>query len=203
MSRNERFALALLTSTAMLCSGAGCRRNEAPEGADRSAGEGPRKPAELLLFSKELRVEDTSVNNFVERAMAECASGDYDRFRRLWSVREDPLSRGEYEEGWQAVRRIRIRALEKVMLAPLPEQGYPQNRTVYTVLAHVALDPAHRAGQREPDRQAVLMLTRERDEWRLAHPPKTMRTWIKELVARRNATPAGPAAPPTTSDESP
>ena len=147
------------------------------------AGNAQKKPADLLVFPSALQTEDVSVNAFVKSAMMDCAGGDYDVFRLLWSAREDPLPRGEYEQGWQAAREIRIRALEKVMLSADPTRGRDEDETVYVILANVSLDPTHRAGHREANREVVLMLVREHDTWRLARAPKKMRTWIKERVS--------------------
>jgi len=159
-----------------------CRRDEDVVQKGAPANIAQKKPADLLVFPSALQTEDISVNAFVKRAMMDCAGGDYDVFRLLWSAREDPLPRGEYEQGWQAAREIRIRALEKVVLSADPTRGRDQDETVYVILANVSLDPTHRAGQREANREVVLMLVREHDTWRLARAPKKMRTWIKERV---------------------
>ena len=163
--------------------GPACRHEPDDAAAGRQAETGQQKRKELLVFPDEVRVEDASVNDFLERAMGDCASGDYDRFRLLWSARQEPLPRDEFEQGWQAVRQIRIHALQRVMLAPDPDHELDQGETVYAFLADVALDPMHRAGQREPNREVVLMLILEHEQWRLARAPKPMRTWIKKRVA--------------------
>ncbi len=169
-----------LVLTALLCIGPSCRRENDSASEDPRPADARQQSVDLVVFPDELLVEDASVNDFVTSAMAVCAGGDYERFRLLWSPRHDPLPRSEYEQGWQAVRQIRIRALEKVILAPDPRQGRTQAETVYAVLADVSLDPTHAAGQKEPKREVVLMLTREHDAWRLASAPKQMRVWIRD-----------------------
>ncbi len=191
------YAFVCITSAAL---NVACRRDQELDAADQAVEEAKARLEESLIFPPELRAEDDSVNDFVERAMAGCASGDYEQFRSLWGGKEEPLPRAEYEQGWQAVQNISVRALEKVALAPRsrnPEDGV---RTTYALMADVALDPAHRAGRREPDRQVVLMLTRERGAWRLASPPDAMESWIRQLVESRDAASSEPLTPTTTRD---
>jgi hypothetical protein len=157
---------------------AGCEPST-PE-APNNPGMVEPKPANILFFPDEFHVGDETVNDFVRRAMADCASGDYQKFRLLWSTREEPLPRGEYDQGWQAVQEIRIRALQEVILAADPERGRKEDQTVYGLAADVSLDPAHRAGKKEPSREVVLMVVSEQGSWRLARPPKAMRDWIKQ-----------------------
>ena len=162
-----------------------CRRDE-PEktsAAAPSSGAAISKQPDLLVFPDELRVADATVNEFVTKAMTTCAAGDYEDFRLLWSVREDPLPREEFEQGWHAVQTIKVRALEKVMLDADPNAGRTEPETVYALLTEVTLDPAQRAGQKEPQRHVVLMLAREHEQWRIAHAPKPMRDWVKKKFA--------------------
>jgi len=189
------FSPLILICAALLCFGSACR----PDQDGATDGDQPgavRKPTDLLVFPSELYAEDASVNAFVIRAMTDCASGDYEKFRLLWSAREEPLPRNEYEQGWQAVQKITIRALEKVILAEDPARGRDESETVYVILADVSLDPTHRAGQREPHREVAMMLVRETDEWRLSRAPKRMRAWIKERVRSGNAVTVEPADQP-------
>jgi len=164
-------------------------------GCDPSAQEAPDgpdvvepKPANILVFPDEFHVGDKTVNAFVRRAMADCASGDYQKFRLLWSAREELLPRGEYDQGWQAVEEIRIRALQEVILAADPDHGRKEDQPVYVLVADVALDPAHRAGRNEPSREVVLMVVSEQGSWRLARPPKNMRSWIKQRATNNQET---------------
>jgi hypothetical protein len=165
-----------------------CPRESSSEQKGReNSPTAPERKEEVVVFPSRLRVDDATVNEFVRMALAQCAAGDYDAFRRLWTARQEPLPRGEFEEGWQAVQKIEVRALEKVMLAGGEERDHADPKTVYVLLVEVSLDPARRAGQREPNREIVLMLSRERDEWRLARPPKSMREWIKKHAEESTA----------------
>jgi hypothetical protein len=151
----------------------------------------------VLVFPPELRVEDPTVNDFVTRAMSVCAVGDYDAFRLLWSPKEDPIPRGDFEHGWDAVTEIRIRALEKALLAPDPSTPLSEAPTVFVLAATVTLDPKHKAGRREPQREVVLMTIREQDEWRLARAPKAMRDWIREKIGPNSGDAPSPTPPKT------
>lgn len=165
-----------------------CSRESSSEQKGRENGPAaPERKEEIVVFPSWLRVDDATVNEFVRKALAQCAAGDYDAFRRLWTARQEPLPRGEFEEGWQAVQRINVRALEKVMLTGDADHDHADAETVYALLVEVSLDPTRRAGQREPHRDIVLMLSRERDQWRLARPPKTMREWIKKHAEESTA----------------
>lgn len=147
----------------------------------RSAG----KVQDVLVFPAGLHVADDSVNAFVQYAMTQCAGGDYETFRLLWSARDEVLPREEYEKGWQAVREIRLRQLRKVALVPDPEHGHPEPEIVHALLADVSLDPEHPAARDEPTREVALMIVREHDEWKLAKAPRAMREWLREKAGER------------------
>jgi hypothetical protein len=140
--------------------------------------------SDVLIFPDELRVEDESVNEFVRHAMAICGRGEYEPFRLLWSVREEPLPRDQFEEGWQAVKIIRLRALRKAKLIAEKAGGSPDGEVVYLALAEVELDPEHPAGKKQARREVVLMLIREDERWRIAQPPTAMRDWIREIAEK-------------------
>lgn len=152
-----------------------------------------------LIFPDQLRVDDATVNTFVRSALTQCASSDYEAFRSLWTAKQEPISKAEFSEGWDAVRRIEVRALEKVLLA-MGDDG-KTTEPVYVLLAEVELDAAARVGKREPIREIVLMLVREHDQWRLAGAPKEMREWVKSKLAANPTDLANPTTnePPSKS----
>lgn len=186
----------MLLVLVLLSPGGGCRRAAEEDAA--TGGSGPDasevKRADVLVFPEEAHVADAAVNDFVARAMSVCGRGDYDSFRLLWSVREEPLPRDEFEEGWHAVETIKVRGLEKARFARENTPSATETDIVYVILAEVRLDPTHRAGRREPKREVVLMLVRENEEWHLARPPKKMRNWIKDRVEARASDGANPGA---------
>jgi len=142
-----------------------------------------------LVFPDALKVDDPSVNVFVDRVIQACGGGEYEALRLLWSARDEPLPREEYEEGWHAILRIEILALEKAILERDSGTDDGERELVYAMAMRVALDPAHRAAKDEPERDAVLMLVREHDEWKVSRAPKKLRTWIKARIADRGTTP--------------
>jgi len=167
--------------------GGGCGGEDAGESPKGNGASAPDKPRNVLVFPKELHVGDASVNEFVTEAMTTSASGDYEAFRLLWSAREQPLPREEFEQGWHAVREIRVEALQKVLLDADASAGRSAPQTVYALLAHVSLDPTQKVGQKEPERKAVLVLTRENDRWRLSKAPRELRDWIKNKSSAATA----------------
>jgi hypothetical protein len=177
----------------------GCRREEEAPAGGAAPDKLPAEQAGVLVFPEELKVEDDSVNEFLTRAMTVCTTGDYEAFRLLWNVREEPLARDEFEKGWQAVEEIRVRALEKVILASDEGAEPGVSRTAYVTCADVRLDAEritkHPGREIEAERQVVLMLLREHDEWGLAWAPKHVRTWIEEKV--------GPHSPPVDTPQTP
>jgi hypothetical protein len=177
-----------------------CRRDQEHQAARAQPVDEPAKQVVQLLFPDSVRVEDPSVNEFVTRVMRDCAGGDYDAFRLLWSARAEPLPRDEYEEGWQAIQRIKIRALERVLLAQGSDDE-AETDAAYALAMDVALDPAHRAGQRAQHREVVLLLVHEHGAWRLAHAPRAVRTWVKSLTDRPEAAGPLPASRPDGHNE--
>ncbi len=176
------FPLAALACAMVVALSPACRR-DSDEAEDAKASDAvASRRADILVFPDELKVDDASVNEFLSRAMTVCTQNDYDAFRLLWSARREPLARAEFEKGWQAVTRIRILALEKVILAQEPGADPPLGETAYAALADVRLDPTRLARDVESERQVVLMLVKEHDRWCLGHAPKDVRKWLKEKV---------------------
>jgi len=175
-----RAGLALLL---LLGAYAGCQRGDDSEGeATEAQTDRPAPPRAVLSFPQSLRTDDASVNEFVAHSMRTCANGDYDSFRLLWSAREEPLERREYERGWKAVQEVTIRALERVRLAPDEKRGETESRTVYAVYADVRLDPEQTPAQQETERHVVLVVLREHDQWRLAKAPQSLRSWLHDKI---------------------
>ncbi|MBI1825794.1 MAG: hypothetical protein HYR83_05355 [Planctomycetes bacterium] len=122
----------------------------------------------------------------MKSTLENCATGQYESFRSVWTAREAPISREEFEKGWHAAKSIRVRALEKVKLATdvptsdLEATAFPQ--IAFALAIDLSLDPEQQIGQRNPERQVVLLITREQDGWRLARAAKNMREWIKKKL---------------------
>lgn len=135
------------------------------------------------------------MNQFVIEAMHTCVTGEYDAFRLLWSAREEPMARGEFDKGWKAIEEIRILALEKVRLAPKKDQISQTPELVYALYANVRLNPDLISPQQKLERDAISMIVHEQGKWRMAKAPKKMRHWLKKLVVpANNETTTSPAA---------
>jgi hypothetical protein len=178
----------------LVCLGAlgashGCRQETADEPGDPAVEVAATGPIGTVVFPEAHHVQDESVNEFLDHAMTVCTAGDYGAFRLLWSAREEPLPREEFEKGWQAMLDIRVRALEKVLFAKEKKAEDPAAmRSAYAFYADVHLDPAQLTSDQKPERQVVLMLVREHSGWRLAKAPREVRAWLENKV---NGPPTG------------
>ncbi len=173
----------LVLSGFILTAGLACRRSapadtEAPSiGVKEPVREEPR-----LQFPADLNAKDASVNDFVTHAMLTATSGDYDAFRLLWSAREEPMPREEFLQGWDAVRQVRVRALQQIVIAPDSAPADIPRVDMYAVYVEVSLDPEHRAAKEKPQREAILVMVREQDRWALMRAPKDVRDYMRGKV---------------------
>ena len=145
---------------ALMAAVSGCER--ADEGKQpRTRTEEPEP--QVLIFPSELHADDESVNDFICQVIDVCASGDYDAFRLLWSIREDPFPQDQFERAWQSVQRVTVTGLRRV-------QRSADRSTLYAVRAVVELDP----DVREPRRDVTILLIEENGQWRMTTPPKDL-----------------------------
>lgn len=153
-----------------------CRRKE---GVGKEPVVNPPPEPELLDFPLELRAEDETVNAFIVEVIETCASGDYEAFRLLWSVHDDPFPRDQFYKAWQSVRRVEVVGLRQVKKAETGE-------TLYAARAQVDLDPT----VRDPRRDVTILIIWEDGRWRLTRPPASLPENLFE--------PTAPASAPTT-----
>lgn len=113
--RNRRVQLAAPIGVILLLSPGGCKRQPQDSTTSPAAPVSSRNEG-ALIFPTAMRVADGEVNEFVDQAMRLCAAGDYEPFRRLWSVHEEPISKSEFTSAWESVAEIRLLALEKVRI---------------------------------------------------------------------------------------
>jgi hypothetical protein len=154
----DRFGLQIVLVVSAALGIGGCER--APESSTPPPAVADTSP---LDFSPQVQCADAAVNQFVRHVAEVCAGGDYEQFRLLWSVREDPYPRQEFERGWKALRKVRVLSLEKMKTR--------EGQYLYALHAQVELDPA----MPEPTRQVVLLIVQENDRWRLAKAPAHLR----------------------------
>jgi len=191
ISRLYRSGSAMAAAVVIVVGASSCRRGgDDPAQPTRASAPAPVPKPQVLFFDDALRVEDATVNEFVERAMEACASGDYERIRLMWTARGEPISRSDFEQSWHDVRRVTIRILKPVMLAGAAVGSPPTPEPGYAFVADVQFDPDSVASPGEPGREAALTIVRENDEWRLASAPKAMRLWLDEQLGRADIIPA-------------
>lgn len=172
----NRARLLLLAGFCATGSLGGCkcgREVAAPDdvGIDQPAiiEQNPDVPQPEIRFPHELKTEDPSLNRFVRRMLDVCYKGDYDGYRHLFGTAYTPTPRTSFETVWMRVRTIQVVGLEKH-----PRKDPPE----YYLHARVIL--------REPDRQdrternVVIMIFQEADEWRLGTAPREV---IRAILA--------------------
>ncbi|MFH0982906.1 MAG: hypothetical protein V2A79_15395 [Planctomycetota bacterium] len=144
-------------------------------------------------FPLEVRTNDPAVNQFVREIAATCVEGDYEKFRLLWSVRETPVPRQEFERGWKALKKVRILALQKMKTR--------EGQYLYSLHARLELDES----MPEPTREVVLLIVSEGDQWRLAQAPAHLRKKVLGLIDNGNVNEnsADPSTPPWDGDTAP
>lgn len=180
LGRHSRaLKLRLLAGLAVLATTSSCSREVERKPPAGNAAPAVQPPV-ALLFPEGMAADDQVVRAFVAEAMRTCSAGNYEDFRLLWSAREEPLSREEFTRSFRAVKSIRVRALEKALLAGDDPQA--EAAVVYAMYGEIDLDPSQPIGERQPTREIVLMLVREHDQWRFAQAPKAMREWVKSKV---------------------
>jgi hypothetical protein len=139
---------------------AGCNESD----KERKQSSSRKSSTVVVEFPSNVEPEDPTVSAFVRGVIDTCIAGDYNAFRLLWSIKEDPFPRDAFQRGWRAVRRVQIVRIEKF-------RRRAENDIVYGVHAHVIVDPA----VRKPDRDVVLLIVREDDQWRLIRAPGALR----------------------------
>lgn len=141
--------------------------------ADDRARPDPVSPADRgahrLVFPQALAADDRTVNQLVRDAMMSCLDDDYDNFRALWSATEQPIKRAQFERHWQPVRRIFIRKIQ-------PMRHAESERLLYYVHAGFEFG----VGARRSQGDAVFLIVRENDTWRLARAPKSLTTQVRQ-----------------------
>jgi hypothetical protein len=140
----------------------GCSERGATQGdSAKSVAAGGR--VVRLDFPDSIRVDDPGVNDFIHAAMDACIAGDYGRFRALWSAKEDPLTREQFERGWHSAESIAVVELQ-------PMRHPEDNSLLY--YAHTLVELG--AGVADPKRETVVLIIDEGGEWRLARAPKAL-----------------------------
>lgn len=117
-----------------------------------------------FVFPVAARTYDLSLNQFVDRFARVCMEGRYTDFRLLLSRRRPPILPPRFESNFNALKRVRIRAIEQMPAVPDVEGQ------VYLMSAEYELeDHAVRAGERV--KEIHVALTQEEGAWRIGPIP--------------------------------
>ncbi|MCG3129785.1 MAG: hypothetical protein FLDDKLPJ_00520 [Phycisphaerae bacterium] len=159
---------------------ASCRREPVKPGGDEVVPQTGGAPSRAeLVFPAELRVEDETVNAFLEQAMQVTTGGDYDVFRTLWVAVDEPFARDQFDRGWQSLVRLRVEVLQKI-------RDPVDQAIIYGLYAVAELDPEALPAGEEPQRRVVLELRREAEGWKFANARDDVRRAVIELHRRAN-----------------
>lgn len=172
-----------------LCTGIALALPGATGGCDRSTDQTkttarPIQTGVVIDFPADLPPDDPAVTAFVRKVIDTCVAGDYNAFRLLWSIKEDPFPRDSFQRGWRAVRRVSVVRLQKF-------RRRVEGDIVYGLHAHVELDPA----VPKPRRDVILLIVREDDHWRLRRAPSDLRRRYLGNPDAPDADVTAPAAP--------
>lgn len=155
VSAGRSICLAVVLSVVVV----GCEQVDEPTPDKKPSAPEPQ----ILEFPAEFHAEDEAVNAFVREVIDTCASGNYEAFRELWSIRDDPFPRDQFHKAWQSVQKVRIRGLRQVLN---PADG----KILYAVRAIVELDPS----VRDPERDVIIVLIEEAGRWRMTSAPESL-----------------------------
>lgn len=123
----------------------------------------------LIDFPESLRTQDLTVNAFVEEVIQTCVHRDYEAFRLLWRVEEEPMSQQEFLRGWEAAEEVRI--------VQLQQWQTKKGELFYAARGLVKLNPNEVP---KPELNVVLMIVQENGRWRLAKAPRLLDRKMQE-----------------------
>jgi hypothetical protein len=117
-------------------------------------------PTPEVIFPQELKTDDPTVNEFIHSALEACQKGSYDRFSELFGVTVEVPEAPQFGKVWRGVKSIRVAGTYK---NPSKDPEQPAEYYVHVVVQLRQPDRYERT-----ERQAVLWVFRERDQWRMA-----------------------------------
>jgi hypothetical protein len=121
----------------------------------------PNAVPPAIDFPQQLKTDDVAVNEFIRKALESCQTGDYDTFRQLFGVTTEVPEAPQFNRVWRGVKHIRVAGTYKAQR--------PQQQPEYYVHLVVQLrQPDH---YDRTERQAVIWVFHEGDQWRMAPAP--------------------------------
>lgn len=143
------------------------------------------------------RCRNHEINDFVARALAVCARGDYGEYRLLWSRDHQPTNRKRFEQIRTAMEQVEIRQVRRLRLR-LPDGSLrAETQPIYVLHAFVGMSPEakKRSEHRIEDRELILQIVYQNDAWRFAPAPREVKEAVLSVLASTEAIdlPAHPA----------
>lgn len=134
----------------------------------------PEQEPPTVIFPNDLKTEDVVLNEFIRTALDACAKGDYDQFRELFGVTFQPPDQDRFTKLWQGIKQIKVVGVYA---------GQPQPPEYYV---HVVVHLRRPDRTDRTERQAVVWIFREGDEWRMG----PARSEITNRILRASTQPA-------------
>jgi hypothetical protein len=119
----------------------------------------PDAAAPTVIFPHRLKTDDVTLNEFIHHALEVCAEGDYDKFRELFGTAYRPPGKEQFERVWQGVREVAV-------VGVYPDRQEPPEYYVHAVVELRKPDRRERT-----QRDVVVWIFREADEWRMGAAP--------------------------------
>ena len=111
----------------------------------------------VIAFPDDLRSNDLSLNQAIDRFIRITREGRYGEFRQLWTRREDPISAEKYKAVWTQLREARVKEVRPLPASPGGEAG------AYLIRIEVRRDAANPS--RKKTGELRLKAVREAGEW--------------------------------------
>lgn len=165
----------------------GCNRDSA--GQTASATDPADTTGVAIVWRPNAKCSNPQINEFVQKAVTVCASGDYDEYRLLWSYDHQPTSRKRFEQLRGAVRIVEIQAVKRLRLR-LPDGSFLERESPeYVLHASVKMteEAKRRSDDRLADREMILRIVQENGRWRFTPAPREVK---EALLADKPGEPA-------------
>ena len=141
-----------------------------------------------IVFPESVRTPDLSLNRFVDRFARVCVQGKYEDLRLMLSKRSgDPLVARRFQSMFNALKQVRIIALERLPAAPDVEGP------VYLMKAEYVLEDFAVSKTRKTE-QVRLGIAREDGSWRIGPIPRSIQAQLEAYQAGTTQ-PAGESVP--------
>ena len=118
-----------------------------------------------IVFPKEVRSDDESLNAFLQHFTEVCLAGEYDEYRLLVSRQIEPVSKQQFEKTYRRVEYVEINLI--CDLPKISELPYPL--WLIESIVHI------RQPTEEPLRRLQVLIFKENEKWVMAPAPRALR----------------------------